>query len=316
MKLPVRRAHELDECPEEKRWLVEGLWADQAVGVLGGEPKSYKSFLALEMAVSVASGAPCLGRFQVPQPGRVLLFPAEDPLPVVRQRLEAITRAAGADLRTLDIHVITAASVRLDIQAERERLTATVVDLKPKLLVLDPFVRLHRCDENVASEVVPILAYLRHLQRQYGTAVLLVHHAKKGAGRTRAGQALRGSSELHAVGDSNLYLRRRDNLLLLDIEQRAAPSLDGIPVELRANGDTLALRVRDAPVPTAPTASSLAERVMATLAESGRPMTSREIRAVCKARMANVYAALEQLVASGRVAKRGPTYCLLSSEPN
>ena len=71
----------------------------------------------------------------------------------------------------------------------------------------DPFVRLHRIDENTASEVAPLLAYLRELQRTLGCAVALVHHARKG-GHARAGQALRGSSELHAWGGSNLYLRR------------------------------------------------------------------------------------------------------------
>jgi RecA-family ATPase len=46
--------------------------------------------------------------------------------------------------------------------------------------------------------VAPLLAYLRTLQRQHQPAVLVVHHARKSAGRMRAGQALRGSSEFHA----------------------------------------------------------------------------------------------------------------------
>jgi len=42
---------------------------------------------------------------------------------------------------------------------------------------------------------------LRQMQRQFDVAVLLVHHARKGGGKARAGQALRGSSEFHAWGD-------------------------------------------------------------------------------------------------------------------
>ncbi len=52
-RLPARRAFRLESQPEEHRWLVHGLWADQAVGVLGGEPKCCKSFCALDVAVSV-----------------------------------------------------------------------------------------------------------------------------------------------------------------------------------------------------------------------------------------------------------------------
>src|SRR5262249_60080845 len=116
----------------------------------------------------------------------------------------------GVALPDLDIQVITAPTLRLDLEADWRSPAQTVLELKPRLLILDPFVRLHRIDENASGEVAPLLAYLRELQRRYGLAVVVVHHAKKGAGRIRAGQALRGSSEFHAWGDSNLYLRRSD----------------------------------------------------------------------------------------------------------
>ena len=93
--LPVQPAHQLARTTPGPRWLVEGLWADQAVGIVGGEPKSCKSFLVLDMAVAVASGSPCLRHFPVPRTGRVLLYAAEDAPHVVRQRLEGI---CGLDL--------------------------------------------------------------------------------------------------------------------------------------------------------------------------------------------------------------------------
>jgi RecA-family ATPase len=71
--LPVARAWELPVCPPERRWLIEDLWADQAVGIIGGEPKCGKSFLALDLLVAVASGVPCLRRFAARQRGSVLL---------------------------------------------------------------------------------------------------------------------------------------------------------------------------------------------------------------------------------------------------
>jgi RecA-family ATPase len=134
--LPVRRAHELEPCPEERRWLIEGLWCAEAVGIVGGEPKCCKSFLALDMVVSVASGAPCLRRFPTIQPGRVLLFAAEDSPSVVRQRLAGIATAAGFALDALDIHVIVAPVVRLDVELDQRRLEETVRALRPTLLVL------------------------------------------------------------------------------------------------------------------------------------------------------------------------------------
>ncbi len=39
--LPVEAAHRLAEQDEACRWLVEGLWSEEAVGIVGGEPKKW-----------------------------------------------------------------------------------------------------------------------------------------------------------------------------------------------------------------------------------------------------------------------------------
>lgn len=310
--LPFLPAHRLAARPEERRWLIEGLWAEEAVGIVGGEPKCCKSFLALDMAVAVATGRACLRQFVVPRPGRVLLFAAEDGLHIVRQRLEGICSAAGVALEDVDVQVITAPSVRLDVDQDRKALTETVEELRPRLLILDPFVRLHRVDENVSGEVAPLLAYLRELQRRHSVAVVLVHHARKGAGNERAGQALRGSSEFHAWGDSNLYLRRKGEQLLLTVEHRAAASRAGIALELRAGGDALALEVSDgAPVEAAATTEEpLPERILRALGGAERPLGVADLRGICRVRTSSLCAALADLAAAGRVKNSGRGYLL------
>jgi len=314
--LPVEPAYRLAERSEEHRWLVTGLWSEQAVGIVGGEPKCCKSFLALDLAVAVAAGIPCLRRFAVPRSGRVLLYAAEDALHIVRRRLEGIAAAAGVALADLDILVITVPCLRLDLEADRRSLAETVAKLKPRLLILDPFVRLHRIDENASGEVAPILAYLRELQRRHGAAVLLVHHAKKGAGNARAGQALRGSSEFHAWGDSNLYLRRdggsrEGGELRLCVEHRAAPSLSSITIELAQRGPALALEVVDRRDPATPTPSSLDERIATALASTDAgSLPFAELRARCRVRAATLYQRLTVLAATGRIAKTDSGYRL------
>jgi hypothetical protein len=308
--LPVEPAWRLAERKEEHRWLVAGLWSEQAVGIVGGEPKCCKSFLALDIAVAVAAGVPCLRRFAVPRAGRVLLFAAEDALHIVRRRLDGICEAAGVALADLDIQVITAPTVRLDMKADRDSLAETVARLKPRLLILDPFVRLHRIDENASGEVAPLLAYLRELQRRHGVAVLVVHHARKGASHARAGQALRGSSEFHAWGDSNLYLRRDDDDLSLTVEHRAAPSLAPIAIALTQRGPALALEAVDRPVPETSAPTPVDERIIAALAGSDGTMPFAELRALARIRAATLYERLAALTAAGRVVKTDAGYRL------
>ncbi|MCA9706394.1 MAG: AAA family ATPase [Myxococcales bacterium] len=298
--LPVRLACELAKKPVEQRFLVEHLWSAGAVGIVGGEPKCCKSFLALDIALAVASGRPCLRRFGVHEPGPVLLFAAEDALHIVRERLEGIAAAARIGLPGLPLHVITAPGLRLDLDGDRRALRQTVAQLRPRLLVLDPFVRLHRKNENAADEVAPMLAYLRQLQREHETSVLLVHHARKG-GHARPGQALRGSSELHAWGDSNLYLRRTGERLTMTIEHRAAASPPPLTLALRAEPG-LALQVVDpAPSSTVPPCPLPTDRLLAVLHSAVQPMTRRQLRDACRMRSSSVGEALATLVADGLV---------------
>ena len=301
--LPVTLASELGDGDLEPKWLIEELWSDAAVGVLGGQPKCCKSFLALDAAVSVASGKPCLRTFAVRRSGPVLVFPAEDSHAVVRRRLESIAAAAGTSLGDLPVHVITAPKLMLDSHHDRRRLDETVAAIKPVLLVLDPFIRLHTIDENVAAEVAPLLGHLRELQRRHDVAVMLVHHARKDARGARPGQALRGSSDLHGWGDSNLYLRSTRAHLRLSIEHRAAPGRDGIALELADLDAGPALRVLngtgadDAP----PARPDPQQRILEALADSPPDVSAHDLRARCRIRAETFWRALRELVDDGRV---------------
>ncbi|HSG65294.1 MAG TPA: AAA family ATPase, partial [Gammaproteobacteria bacterium] len=236
-----------------------------------------------------------------------------DALHVVRQRLAGIAAAAHRDLAELDIHVITAPSLRLDVERDRDSLAETVAALAPRLLVLDPFVRLHRIDENISGEVAPLLAYLRELQRVHHIAVVLVHHARKGGAKMRAGQALRGSSEFHAWGDSNLYLGRHDEQLTLSVEHRAAASIGVVSLRLDSAGDAVALTVVEklpeiACADVASARLTVEQRIEQHLAEASSPLTAAALRELCRVRNSTLTATLTHLVAAGRVRKTPSGY--------
>lgn len=299
--LPIQRASQLASTGPQTQWLIQDLWSEQAVGILGGEPKCCKSFLALDVAVSVASGAACLRQFPVRRSGPVLLFPAEDSLAVVRQRLEGIAAAAQVPFAALPVQVITAPSLRLDTPTDRLRLSQAVQELRPILLILDPLIRLHRVDENDATQIAALLSYLRELQRQFQLAVMLVHHARKDSHSSRPGQALRGSSELHGWGDSNLYMRRKGAQLTLSTEHRAAPGRDHIPLQLTEAGPALALAVLERPLAEPGTQPTPVERARQTLAQLQEPVPLQQLRKLCGMRTATVCSALAELSEKGEV---------------
>ncbi len=134
------------------------------------------------------------------------------------------------------------------------------------------------------------------MQRTFDTAIVLVHHASKKQ-RAQPGQALRGSSDLHAFGDSNAYLARKQAQLVLTLEHRAAKAPDPITLALvsTAAGDHTHLEVRSeiSPNPSA----TLSERALLVLQNAAKPLSRKSLRETLKVnnqRLGNALEALEK----------------------
>lgn len=294
--LPVFPVAELDRQAPHQRWLITDLWSRAAVGIIGGAPKCCKSWLGLDMATSVASATPCLGYFPVEDPGPALVYLAEDALPMVRSRVEALCEHRGLDIASLDLKVIATPTLRLDRESDQQRLALTLDQIRPRLLLLDPLVRLHRLDENSAADISGLLGYLRELQRRFSTAVVLVHHASK-KHRAQPGQALRGSGDLHAFGDDNAYLARTDDHLVLTLEHRQAKAPDPLALRLASRPDGSATHLEPLlPLHVAQAKTlDLADAVVKLLGEAREPLGRSVLRAKLKVNNQRLGDALGQL---------------------
>lgn len=294
---------DLAQDPSE-RWLVEDLWVERAAAVLGGPPKLGKTWLAVDLALSVASGTAVLDRYAVRRPGPVLFFAAEDSREHFKERFSGIARRRGLSLGALEVHFLEVARLRLDEEEDRLRLLSTVAHIRPRLLVIDPFVRAHAADENSASEISRLLAFLRSLERDQELAILIIHHTRKaGASSTHRGQGLRGSSDIQAWADLLFYLDRAQEGLRLVMECRSvrppAPLTLKLVAEPSPHLEVLAELER------APGEDSFAEEVLWCLRVAEGPLRLDEIRTQLATRKQRVVDALRQLAASGHV-RYGP----------
>lgn len=296
---PITRIAHIDAKHSTARWLIEGLWSEQAVGFIAGSPKAGKTWLALELAVAVASGRPCLGHFRIHARGPVLLYAAEDTPAAIRQRVFAIAKARGiTDLERLPLGLITEPELRLDSITHQERLDATLRQTKPRLVIFDPLVRLHHGDENSAGDISLLLGALRHLQREHGVAILLVHHIRK-TGAAQPGQSLRGSGDLHAWSDSNLYLLHRNGRLQLHAEHRCHPSPEPTLVELHSEPSAHLRIIEDTGSSDEGDDGSLTRQIFEILAD--RPMSRAELRQCLRIRNERLGDALQHLERQGRL---------------
>ncbi len=296
--LSVVRAGELAARPERPRWLVRPLCPHPSVIIAGAQPKSNKTWLSLDFAVSVASATPCLRQFPVDLPGPALIYLAEDSLPDVKARLECLCKSRGLDLEQLDVHVITEPALRLDLEEDQRRLREAVARIKPRVLVLDPLVRIHRLDENSSQEISRLLGYLRELQRAYDVSILLVHHTSKKA-HARHGQALRGSSDLHAWTDVGLYLTWHGERLRLTPELRTAAAPEPFDIVLITD-DPRATHLEVCSPTNAPVSLSLPQQVLRALrAEDPRPLRGYKLRQALGVNNARLCEALRELEEAG-----------------
>lgn len=249
-RLPfVRYSSFMAMSMEAPRWLVKDIWTAGSHGIIGGEPKTSKTTIALALAVSVASGQPFLGRYPVSTPGPVLFVQEENAPWMIQDRARKIAASAGLirkrdaltrparrdDLarkgrvvveldfpEDLPLRFLNNFGYDLDVEEHREMLEAEVAEIRPALVILDPlYLILGSADLDKAREVRPFLKWLMHLRYEYQCAIALVHHFRKSpaagnasgwgnGGGGRAGQRMLGSTTFHGWSDSALYCTARE----------------------------------------------------------------------------------------------------------
>jgi hypothetical protein len=188
--------------------LVEpGLLPPQGILFVGGEPKVGKSLLVANLALSLAAGSGRAG-FSIPAPRRVLICQFELPVPQFVGRLAVMRRAMGtaADLNLL---VDTRATGHLLCAPQGlNHFLAAAKTAAAEVIILDPLYSTHDQDENDTRSMAALCQSLLRLRDASKAALIVVHHVRKSITRYEIGSAFRGSSALHAVGDSYLLLTR------------------------------------------------------------------------------------------------------------
>jgi hypothetical protein len=188
--------------------LVEpGLLPPQGILFVGGEPKVGKSLLVANLALSLAAGTDRIG-FPIPAPRRVLICQFELPVPQFVSRLALMRRALGA---AADQHLLVDTRATGHLLSTTQGLNHFVTAARTaaaEIIVLDPLYSTHDQDENDTRAMAALCQSLLRLRDASGAALVVVHHVRKSIGRHEIGSAFRGSSALHAVGDSYLLLTR------------------------------------------------------------------------------------------------------------
>jgi hypothetical protein len=198
----------LEQQPPTPPALVEpGLLPTQGILFVGGEPKVGKSLLVANLALSLAAGSSRSG-FPIPVARRVLICQFELPLAQFLSRLMTMRRALGS---AADHHLYIDTRAVGHLLSAPQGLNHFIVAAQAaaaEVIVLDPLYSTHDQDENDTRSMAALCQALLRLRDASRAALIVVHHVRKSISREEIGSAFRGSSALHAVGDSYMLLTR------------------------------------------------------------------------------------------------------------
>ena len=188
--------------------LVEpGLLPPQGILFVGGEPKVGKSLLVANLALSLAAGSGRAG-FSIPAPRRVLICQFELPVPQFVGRLAVMRRAMGSAADHNLLVDTRATGHLLSAPQGMNHFLSAAKAAAAEVIILDPLYSTHDQDENDTRAMAALCQSLLRLRDASQAALIVVHHVRKSITRFEIGSAFRGSSALHAVGDSYMLLTR------------------------------------------------------------------------------------------------------------
>jgi hypothetical protein len=200
-------ARDIDVPPE----LIEGLLHQGSKMLISSGSKSYKTFLLLDLALSVASGMPFLG---LPtKKSKVLYVNLELQEPFAQKRLKAILRAKGlADVSGMEI--LNLRGHACDIEKLSQQVLSHISEGEFGLVVIDPIYKLYGDrDENSVSHVTSLMNLLECICRVGNVALVFAAHQTKG------NQA--GKESIDRISGSGAFARDVDCGLILTAHDEA-----------------------------------------------------------------------------------------------
>jgi hypothetical protein len=217
-------------------WMIKDIWLRRSHGIIAGDPKTFKSTVAMDIAVSVASGLPLWGEYPVEDQGPVIIIQNENSDWIVRQRMEAIMAAkgllgsvstgtsdAGGSSPTLDITFAPDLPIaflnnwgfnltdplHMELLEDYLQQIISSFGISPSLIMFDPLYLMFDGELSSAKEVNPALQWLMSLKNKYNSSIMLVHHWNKNGVASRGGQRMLGSVALHGWTESGLFIRQQ-----------------------------------------------------------------------------------------------------------
>jgi hypothetical protein len=189
-------------------WLIDNVITTSGLSVLWGKSGDMKSFVALDMALCVAAGAPWHG-IQT-KPGLAIYVAAEGAFGLAR-RAVGWRHTRGKDLPKPNFKIVphTISMVSSDLDQLIEQIQG--LPTKPTFIVIDTLARTFGAgDENKQADMNAYVSASDRLREATGAHVMIVHHTG-----VHADKRERGSNVLRGAADTMMKVQRNGERLAI-----------------------------------------------------------------------------------------------------
>ena len=207
-RLGILSLAEVLDQPEPK-FIISGLLVKSSISLVTAKHRHFKSFIALDMALNIATGRNFHGLQTMCGPA---VYVAAEGSAGIKKR--AMAWLAYHDIETpTNFHVLNA-PLQITDPVTRQRFADEIKAIKPAIIVLDT---LARCtvglDENSTGDMGQFADAIGALAQATAAHVMVIHHNNK------LGD-YRGSSSLPAAVDTHLSLERKNDTVCITVEKQ------------------------------------------------------------------------------------------------
>lgn len=207
-------------------WLVDEWLPDASITFLVSPPESYKTWILLDLAVSVSAGVPFLGKYRVNSPGPTLIIQQEDSHSGLTDRLALIAEQKLGALPKLDgetwsiptmpdipIYVHPDRQLRFGNKQVISELEQQIATIRPKVIMIDPLYSTTDSTDNYMADLANRMMVLKTWRDKYGCSFVIAHHSKKNLDPdSTAREDSWGSQFLNAFLEAGWQVRRNPRL--------------------------------------------------------------------------------------------------------
>jgi hypothetical protein len=209
--------------------LIEGLLREREIVQIVGAAKSQKTWLAMNMAVAIASGSDFLDRHTTKT--KTLYIDYELKKSTFQRRLSMVSSKTPNNFDVLTLRGKTRLPTIDDLKGE-------ILRGGYGLVIVDSLYRTGwLTEENNNDAVSRELTGLQRLTEETGASIVVIDHTAKGGGKDRSAvDSSRGASSKGGFFDGIWVLRPQENApngenrVMFDAALRDFPSLPGLPV--------------------------------------------------------------------------------------